>query len=474
MRYMVIAVFQLLGLTLTGQSDQYTFFFDYKIEYTYTSPGAPSGQIIVYYNSLDKYAAYTYISRFMEGDGRLITFFDGSALQINEMDGRWEGQSFPATMADRKSIESTPLNTDKLPTEWKTSNRNVDIAGYAAEEFGATMQDESQRKIWISKDAFDARTLHTPSIPGTRMLPLTMTEATFLPPGSFLMGSEIELDGGYRYSLMVTYLEHEFHRMTFENLRPVSTSNEKCMATSYHAHHSKLREAQFEVWLAYDRMNGLEYIPRTYDFDKHARYVWVSEPSLEHPNGQRQYMDIYFNSDFEFAAIHSPFFTEDLEWILTFKNGAIIAYYGPEDQREAIFIDPVSEHHHLDHPEKLMWHQFTFTQLWKDNNFQSNIKGWASREWALKGYDGMDDKLFLYEISFDPRIAYQDISNYIGGFLPIFEGAETVPSHQLVTRYSRITETGRRQTVELEEWKTDIQFLFSDETVQKFYRLVRQ
>jgi hypothetical protein len=474
MKYTILVCCYLLSAAVWSQSDRYTFYFDYKIEYTYTSPGAPSGQIIVYYNSLDKYAAYTYISRFMEGDSRLITFLDGSALQVNEMENRWEGQIYPATLSDRNTTEVLQTAFANLPPEWKATGRNVDIAGYEAEEYTATFKDDSQRKIWISKDAFDARTLHTPSIPGTRMLPLTLTEATFLNPGLFLMGSEIELDGGYRYSLMVTYLEHEFHRMTFENLQPVSASVDKSMATSYHAHHSKLREAQFEVWMVYDRMNGLEYIPRTYDFDRHARYVWIGEPTLEHPNGSRQYMDIYFNSDFEFAAISSPSFSDDLEWILTFKNGAIIAYYGPEDQREAIFIDPVSDHHHLDHPEKLIWHQFTFDQLWKATEFQSNVKGWISREWTLKGFDGLDDKLFLHEVNFDPRVAFQDIGNYVGGYSPIFEGAESIPSHRLITRYSRMTKNDRKQTIELEEWRSDIQFLFSDEAVQKFYRLVRQ
>ena len=86
-RLILLLIGALSGNVLIAQQagPNMTFYFDYRIEYIYSTPGIPSGTIIVLYNSKDKYAGFTKITPFLEDDDLMVCFQDGSNILLTEV-----------------------------------------------------------------------------------------------------------------------------------------------------------------------------------------------------------------------------------------------------------------------------------------------------------------------------------------------------------------------------------------------------
>lgn len=468
---LLISLLGTVHVDMTAQTEANTFYFDYRIEYAYSTPSVPNGQIIAYYNSLDKYVSYAFISPFMEDGTQVIAFFDGSSIVFSDEPGVRKGIIYQATLPGRKPSDThTNDSGEKLREKVTPTGKTVDIAGYEAAEYSGILDDGSKRTLWISEESFDARTLHTPIHGSMNILPLPLTEAGFLGPEQFLLGSEILLEGGERYSLTVTYLEYELNRIQFIDFDMVLTDVGNNMASNHHAHQSLLREAKYEVWQDYDRMSGLEYAPMTYDFDRHYTYrLTTAAGTLD--------VDVYFNTAFEFCGITSKQFPENLEFILGFKNGTMIAYYEDElgvEPTEAIFFAPAGSSLHLDHPENLRWTEYSFKNKWQPTGQTQTIAGLSSTGYQLLDESAEQNKLYLYNTPFDPRSLYMEYSNHITGFPPVFSSAYSLPPYQLITRWTGKDGDGQDIQLELISADNEVEFIFSDEEIEQFNKVVRR
>src|SRR5690606_5150519 len=89
-RLIILLICVLSGNEIKAQQagPSLTFYFDYRIEYIYSTPIIPSGTIIVLYNSRDKYAGFTRITPFLEDDDLLVCFQDGSNLMLTEVNNK--------------------------------------------------------------------------------------------------------------------------------------------------------------------------------------------------------------------------------------------------------------------------------------------------------------------------------------------------------------------------------------------------
>jgi len=446
------------------------FVFDFKIEYAYTTPTVPNGRIIALYNSRDRYVMYSNVYPFMDDDSQLLVFFDGSAILFTQIEGRSNAFIYPATIPGRNNLndssKSNPFWDKVKPTE-----RKADIAGYEAAEYQGKLSDDSKRTIWISEESFDSRALHAPLHPSVNFLPLMLTEALYIQDDQFLLSSEIALENGHKYFLTVTYLEYELKKVVYNNYTAQVSKQEFSMAQNYQHSKTLLWQDKYEAWIQYDRFNGLEYTPRTYDFDTKVSY----EYSIQDEKGL---IDVFFNSEFEFCGIRSELFSDDLKFVLGFKDGTVIAYYSNPESLEAIgegiFFDPAGGKMHLDHPDKIQFNKWKFDSTWNPlNQPEKNDANLSSRLYDYTNKDYHEKKLGLSQISFDPRTLYLDYASSVNGFIDFQTNLDMLPVDHLITLHHESEAPNESRTLRLKSYnRLDQKFEFSDEQVALFYRIV--
>jgi len=448
----------------------WTLLFDYRVEYAYTTPSVPYGNIIAYYNSQDKYVLYNTVSPFMDEGTQLLVFFDGSSVLFSQSDGSPKALIYNATLPERK--KTTTL--ESRHTFWNSilpSGRKADIAGYEAVEYKGELPDNSKRTVWISEESFDARALHAPLPPSINFLPLQLTESVFLNDHQFLLSSEIALTNGQKYFLTVTYLEYELKKIDFKEFENQIIKVENSLAQTYHHTKCILWQEKYESWLKYDRFNGLEYEPRKYDFDVHAIYDVKNETF----QGQ---IDVFFNTTYEFCLIQSELFSNGLNAVLGFKDGTVIAYFAEKMSAyppgEAIFFDPGGDHMHLDQPALIYANQQKFDDLWQMiQSNSSRIGGLDGQEYQSASKSNKGEQLGIARIPFDPRTLYLDYHSLLDGFPNLFSHLSITPRNHLVTNYATPKMGLVSNTLKLRSYEVLRQpHIFSDEPVPLFYRMV--
>lgn len=444
-----------------------TFYFDYRIEYIYTTPGIPSGTIIVLYNSRDKYAGFTKITPFLEGDDLMVCFQDGSNMLLTEVNDKKRAIVREASIPGR-NLDKVEFDMDAA-VFWdyvKPTGRQTDIAGYLVEEYKGILDDYSDRTVWLSKESFDARMLHTPFNTATNIFPLPLVEATYLSPDQFLFSSEIRLEDGSRYSLNVTYLEYELNKVSFHDLEIYSGGGGNSQAERYDESKGILREAKWETWQNFEKMDGLEYIPRTYEFDREITYQCVipEEPSSK--------LEVFIHSKNPYVGFKSDAFKNGLEFVLAFKNGSIIAYYKDEQDgsMEAIFIEAPGNQMHLDDPQLISWYNEEFKEFWIRSGKRLTIGGHVSDQFMLDTTANNKEFLYLKRVEFDPRLIYMDHYQYIQDFPACFAFLGNISPYELVIKWESESAYGSPASTSLLQLK-ESNFKFSDENMNSFRRV---
>ncbi len=424
-----------------------SFYFDYRIEYTYSTPTIPNGSIIALYNSLEKYVAFTQLSPYLGDSSILIGFADGSSILYTEERNGQQAVVKPATMPGR-DLRSNKEDMDAA-VFWsyvRPTGKTMDIAGYLANEYTGTLDDYSLRRVWVSEESFDARTLHTPFSGLDGKLPLPLLEASFIGGEQFLLGSEIQLENGQRYSLMLTYLEYELHMLDLSSAYWLTTGTGTELASKFNSAADRLREKKWEVWQQYERMGGLEYSPTTYPFDTRYIYEWTTD---EDTRAQR--LEVLFNTELGYAGFRSPAFDPAMDMLLGFKNGVMIAYFSDPVGRspeEAIFIEPAGNQLHLDEPDVIRWGTEAFGQYWQKTGKKKTLAGLVCDEYGNLNYNPVTETLCLSRSSFDPRVMYMDYHEYIEHFPPCFSAGAYLPPNELITYWEAyLPELGKSRLV---------------------------
>ncbi len=444
-----------------------TFYFDYRIEYIYSTPAIPSGTIIVLYNSRDKYAGFSKITPFLEGEDLMICFQDGSNMLLTEANNSKRAIIRDASIPGR-NLDKTAFDMDAA-VFWdyiKPTGRQTDMAGYLVEEYKGVLDDYSERTVWLSKESFDARMLHTPFNTATNIFPLPLVEATYLSPDQFLFGSEIRLEDGSRYSLNVTYLEYELNKVTFDDIEIYSGGAGKSLAERYDESKGLLREAKWETWQNFDKMDGLEYQPRTYDFDRQLTY----ECSI--PDEKPSKLEVFIHSKNPYTGFKSDAFKNGLEFVLAFKNGSVIAYYKDEQDgtQEAIFIEAPGNQMHLDDPQLITWYNEEFKEFWTRSGNRLTIGGHVSDEFVLDSTASNKEFLYLKRVEFDPRLIYMDHYQYVQDFPECFAFLGNISPYELVIKWKSEAAYGSAASTNLIQLK-ESNFKFSDENISSFKRI---
>ena len=468
-RLILLLIFTIPGKGLIAQQSgpSLTFYFDYRIEYVYSTPGIPSGTIIVLYNSMDKYAGFSKITPFLEDDDLMLCFQDGSNMLISESNNTKKAILRAASMParDLNKVEFD-MDTQVFWDYVKPTGRQTDMAGYLVDEFKGVLDDYSERTLWLSKESFDARMLHTPFNTATNIFPLPFVEANFLSPEQFLFSSEIKLEDGSRYSLNVTYLEYELNKVTVDDVLIYSESRDNSLAARYDETKGLLREAKWETWKNFDKMDGLEYVPRTYDFDRELTF------QCSYPDEAASNLQVFIHSKNPYVGFKSDAFKNGLDFVLAFKNGSLIAYYKDEQDgnNEAIFIEAPGNQMHLDDPDLISWNDEEFKEFWIRSGKRLTIGGHVADQFMLDTSATNKEFLYLKRVEFDPRLIYMDHYQYIQDFPECFAFLGNVSPYELVVKWESELAYGSPASTRLTQLK-ESNFKFSDENFGKFRRL---
>lgn len=468
-RLILLLIGALSGNVLIAQQagPNMTFYFDYRIEYIYSTPGIPSGTIIVLYNSKDKYAGFTKITPFLEDDDLMVCFQDGSNILLTEVNNNKRAIIREASIPGR-NLDKVEFDMDAA-VFWdyvKSTGRQTDMAGYLVEEYKGVLDDYSERTVWLSKESFDARMLHTPFNTATSIFPLPLVEASYISPEQFLFGSEIRLEDGSRYSLNVTYLEYELNKVTVEDLEIYSGGGGNSQAERYDETRGLLREAKWETWQNFDKMDGLEYQPRTYEFDRELTFECII------PDEGSSKLEVFLHSKNPYVGFKSKAFKNGLEFVLAFKNGSLIAYYKDEEngKQEAIFIEAPGNQMHLDDPQLISWYDEEFKEFWIRSGKRLTIGGQVSDQFILDTTANNKEFLYLKKVEFDPRLIYMDHYQFVQDFPACFAFLGNISPYELVVKWESESAYGSPASTNLVQLK-ESNFKFSDEKITSFRRV---
>lgn len=444
-------------ITASGQEevDTVSFYFDYRIEMTFKTPGIEDGQIIALYNSIDKYAAYTKIHPVKSDDNLFIVFDDGSHIILKQLGRQMSWHIYES------NLEQTNNNFDfdSLSPHFADI---ADIAGYEAVPYTGQLQDGTSRRLWISDDSFDASALYSQIVTSPNLIPLTLLEGSGLDSNMFLLGSEIIVDNQITHSHRVTYLEYELNKLSYPIDRSNTGQGSNNKASYFMDAPGALYEMKRKSWEEWDRMHGLQYEPMTYTFDKKLVY------EVHIDSNESSQLNVFYNSKYDYAGILLDNDDSGLYFILTFKNGTTIAYYtGLEDESEteAIFFQPAGHYLHLDHPEILRMRSINWKHQWQLAGHQKNEADVSVYE---SNDDALDNRLSIQKSDLDMRMVFVDFGRYIPGFPQYLRLDIPLSTGQIPLQY-----LNGKISIELIELDKYHSSEFCDKKISSFRKVIR-
>lgn len=195
--------------------------FDTKIQYEFLNAKSEFGEIVLWYNSQEKYCGIVKLSRNFDQDMMLVGFADGSMLEVPLTDQLPNIVKFHKEVLPGRDLRNQSYNFELeyafnhklLPTENTVYREEI-----RSDEYKGSWVDGTDKKMLLGNIGIDFRSIYSLFTNCPYDLPLALVEPYYLPKNQFLVESQISRLGKIVSACWLTDFSKEINTVVLQNL----------------------------------------------------------------------------------------------------------------------------------------------------------------------------------------------------------------------------------------------------------------
>jgi hypothetical protein len=203
--------------------------FDTKIQYEFLNAKSEFGEIVLWYNSQEKYCGIVKLSRNFDQDMMLVGFADGSMLEVPLTDQLPNIVKFHKEVLPGRDLRNQSYNFELeyafnhklLPTENTVYREDI-----RSDEYKGLWVDGTDKKMLLGNIGIDFRSIYSLFSNCPYDLPLALVEPYYLPKNQFLVESQISRQGKIVSACWLTDFSKEINTVVLQNLVIEEITNE--------------------------------------------------------------------------------------------------------------------------------------------------------------------------------------------------------------------------------------------------------